>query len=260
MTLTSTLIAATLMLSSPNPDSNCQVAYQDATYGFHHAETAMEANNLDHLRQYAKKSKASIEKVFQSTVQCGCLDANNASLDALENLEKALTRDTFEATRLFVSRAKKNTKDIFVALDICSSTDPNTVLRDTQNDLLAKELALKEQQKKLREEQKKLELQMKQQMELQQELARKKTEMFEAQKAIKIEAESTLSQLEGILLDFTGAMGCPETPKLTEQPYMRSLSDLEGESLQATKIYYANKAREMANNLLNILDECEWKQ
>ncbi|NND62745.1 MAG: hypothetical protein HKN48_06080 [Flavobacteriaceae bacterium] len=260
MTITSTLLMVTMLWSHPNPESNCQVAYQDATYGFHHAETAMEANNLEHLRQYAKRSKASIEKVFKSTEKCGCTDANNASLNALENLEKALDKDSFEAIRLFVSRAKKDTQEIFVALDVCSNTDPNIILKESQNELLAREKALLEQQKKLLEEQKKLEAQMKEQIAMQNELAEKKAAMFEAQKMIKKEAETTLDQLESLLIDFTGTMGCPKTTQLTEEPIGRTLSQLQDESLQATKIYYANKAREMANTLLNMLDECEWKQ
>lgn len=260
MSLTTTLLVAALTLSTPNEESNCQVAYQDATYGFHHAETAMEANNLTHLRQYAKRSKQSIEKVYESTEQCGCTDAREASLDALENLDKALAKETFESMRLFVSRAKKDTKEIFVALDVCGATDPNNIILESQASLKAKELELQEKQQQLIEAQKKLEAQLAEQAKIKEELALQKAVMLTEQKEIKRSAESSLLQLEQILLDFTQSMGCPKTTSLTEAPFERSFVELENESIQATKIFYANKAREMANNLLNLLDECEWKK
>jgi len=51
----------------------------------------------------------------------------------------------------------------------------------------------------------------------------------------------------------------PGILRLTEASYERTLEDLEVETLTATKIFYADKAKEMANNLLNRLSSCEWK-
>lgn len=260
MTYTSTLLVGLCLLCSSLFASQCHLAYQDATYGFQHAETAMEANNIEQLKQYAKRSKVAIEKVLLSTEKCGCVDANNASYDALANLEKALDKKVFESTRLFVNRAKANAQAIIIALDVCSENDLNFALKENEDNLLLQEQQLLEQKRRLLEEQRKLQAQLAKQKELQEQIQREKALMQAEQKALKAEAETTLSELEALILQFKRTMGCEITSPLTEEPFERTVMELETESIEATKIYYANKAREMANNLLNTLQSCEWQK
>jgi hypothetical protein len=260
MMYTITIFISFFLSFVPNDSTECNLAYQDATYGFQHAETAMEANNIEHLKEFAKRSKIAIEKVLISTEKCGCTEANNASYEALENLNKALGKEKFETTRLFVNRAKTNAHAIIVALDICSVENPEFILLANEDNLIEQEQLLLEQQKRLKERQKKLEEQMERQKKLKEELKIQKETMLLEQKMIKADVEVSLQQLESIIHSFKRTIGCEETKSLTEEPYERTLLDLESESLQATKFFYVTKAREMVNNLLNALDDCDWKK
>jgi hypothetical protein len=260
MMYTITIFISLFLSFVPNDSSECHLAYQDATYGFQHAETAMEANNIEHLKQFARRSKIAIEKVLITTEKCGCMEANNASYKTLENLNKALEKEKFETTRFFVNRAKTNAHAIIVALDICSVENPEFILLENEDSLIEQEQLLLEQQKRLMERQKKLEEQMMRQKKLKEELKIQKETMLSEQKMIKADVEVSLQQLESIILSFKRTIGCEETKSLTEEPYERTLLDLESESLQATKFFYVTKAREMVNNLLNALDDCDWKK
>ncbi len=259
MTYTITLLTAFVVFLSPVSATECEVAYLDATYGYQHAETAMEANNIEQLKQYALRSKIAIEKVLRSTEKCGCEAANSSSYDALENLDKALVKITFEAVRLFVNRAKSNAKEVIIALDKCSAHDPSFALKENEGNLLAQEKLLKEQQRRLLEQQQKLEAQMKEQKKLQEELTMQKEVMLATQKQVRIASEVSLKDLESLINDFTRTMGCEDEKPLTEEPYVRTMEQLELETLKATKIFYAEKAKEMASTLLNRLSSCEWK-
>ena len=259
MNKTTTLFVMFAFIFTVTYAVECEVAYQDATYGYQHAETAMEANNVEQLKQYANRSQIAIRKVLNSTEKCGCQDANNASYDALENLEKAMEKDEFNEVRMFVNRAKTNAKEIIVALDVCSATDPSFALQETEGNILAQEKLLKEQQQRLLEQQQKLEVQLKEQKRLQAEIVAQKAEMLSLQKKVKQSSEMDLSQLEDVINKFTQTMGCKEIAPLTESAYLRNEEELALETLQATKIFYAEKAKEMANTLLNRLSSCEWK-
>jgi len=259
MNKTITLIAFFALISAATYAAECEVAYQDATYGYQHAETAMEANNVKQLKQYANRSKIAIQKVLLSTEKCGCQDANNASYDALDNLDKALEKVKFEAVRLFVNRAKTNAKNIIIALDVCSATDPSFALKEAEGNIIAQEKILLEQQQKLLEQQQKLQAQIKEQQRMQQEIAAQKEEMLVLQKQVRLTSEQDLTQLEMLINNFTQTMGCKDTQPLTESSYLKSESELGLETLEATKIFYAEKAKEMASNLLNRLSSCEWK-
>lgn len=239
--------------------TECEVAYQDATYGYQHAETAMEANNVTQLKQYADRSMIAIRKVLLSTEKCGCVAANDASFDALQNLNKALSKEKFEAVRLFVQRAKAKARDVIIALDNCSANDPDFALKESEGSLLAQEKQLLEQQQKLLEKQRELEARIKEQKQLQEEVLLQKEAMFAKQKELQSTSEVTLKELEVLINEFTRSMGCKEEEPLTESPYERTLEDLEAETLTATKVFYAEKAKEMANTLLNRLSSCEWR-
>ena len=256
-----TLFMTLAILSTPlYAADECAFAYQNATYGLQHAQTAMEANNKDHLLQYAKRSKEALQKVLAATDECGCTDANYASYDALENLDKAFTKVEFDKIRYYVDKARVDVKATIVALDLCDSADPSLALELEESSLEAQEEELRQQQKRLLAQQKRLEERPKEQKRLQDEIRQQKAAMLVTQKEVRIQAEASLVQLEELINSFTDMMGCNRDMPLTESPYTKSITDLETETLTATKIFYAEKAREMANNLLNRLGGCEWKE
>jgi len=241
-------------------DVACEFAYQDAGYGLQHIETAMEANNIDHLRQYAQRSKIAVEKVLASTERCGCIDANYASYDAIENLSKALKKTEFDQIRFFVNRAKINTKKILVSLDVCSTNDPADDLKAQEGNLLAKEQQLLLQQQELLAQQQQLQEQIAAQKKMQEDIKLEKEAMLVEQKKVQLEAETSLLELEVLINKFTNSMGCKDTKSLTESSFQRNNSVLQGESLEGTKIFYAEKAKEMANAFFNRLSGCEWRK
>ncbi len=259
MKKTITLVSLLFLCIPQIRAAECEVAYQDATYGYQHAETAMEANNVTQLKQYADRSLIAIKKVMITTEKCGCVAANDASYEALENLNKALDNEKFEDVRLFVQRAKAKARDIIIALDNCSANDPDFALKETEGNLLAQEKALKEQQQKLLKQQQELEARIKEQKRLQNEVMLQKEAMLEQQKELRSSSEVTLRELEVLINEFTKSMGCKIDGPLTESSYQKTLEDLKAETLTATKVFYAEKAKEMANNLLNRLSSCEWR-
>lgn len=255
-----TLLIVFLFTSVLVRATECATAYQDVTYGLQHVTTAMETNNMTQLKQYAERSKIALEKVRASTELCGCTDANYASYDALENLNKALEKDKYDQVRLFVGRAKKFAKSVMISLDICKQNEPSIAIEEAAVSLAEKEAALKEQQRELEAQQRKLAKQIEEQKELQASIKAQKEEMLVAQKALQVKAESSLEQMEQMILGFTEDLGCGIKTPLTASTFKRTNNELEAESLQATKIFYANKASEMANYLFNTLQDCEWKK
>lgn len=255
-----TLFVGLMLWSSTIYATDCQFAYQNATYGFQHAETAMDANNIDHLKEYAQRSLEAIERTLASTEKCGCTDANDASYNAIEYLYKALEKDKYENIRFFVEKAKKDAKNILISLDLCSENDPISALEIQEGSLQEQEQQLLEQQKQLQEQQNKLAVQLEEQKRLQAEISSQKAAMLIAQKEIKTSSEATLKELELLINQFTSSMGCKNETSLTKESFVKSVDQLEKESLENTKVFYANKAQEMANAMINRLAGCEWKK
>lgn len=253
-------MALILLITPAYALEECEFAYQNASYGLQHAQTAMDANNKEHLLLYAKRSKDALQKVLDATDKCGCTDANYASYDALENLDKAFGKVEFEKIRFYVDKARVDVKATLVALDLCDSADPSLALDLREGSLIAQEEELLQQQKRLMAQQKRLEEQLKEQKRLQEEIRTQKAAMLVSQKEIRLEAEATLVQLESLINSFTDMMGCTREVPLTEEPYTKTIEDLQTETLTTTKIFYAEKAREMANTMLNRLSGCEWKE
>lgn len=238
----------------------CEFAYQNASYGFQHAETALEANNVTQLKQYAQRSLEAIQKALQSSTQCGCEAANEAGYDAIENLNKALEKTEYERVRFFVNKGRSNAQEILKSLDICSASPSVNNLDEQENDIVSQQQQLLEQQRLLEEKQRQLQEQIATQKELQKKLAMQKAEMLKAQKELKLTSEETLSELETLINEFTIAMGCKTDGGVTSETFIRSLAELESESLDDTKGFYIAKAKEMASTLMNRLAGCEWKE
>lgn len=258
MLKTTLFFAALVLLISPTfAKEECEESYQNASYGLIHAKKALEANNSTHLKEYALRSKTALEKVLTATEKCGCTDANDASYNALQNLDKALEKDEFEAIRYRVSKAKSFAKATLVALDICNAQRSYLDYEDEEEDLIEMEKQLLEQQQQLLEKQQQLAAQIEEQKALQKKIQQERELMLKAQKELQITAESNLEQMEFLIQSFTEAMGCEETTPLTQESFRRNTADLSLESLGRTKAFYIEKAQEMANTMINRLSKCD---
>ena len=250
------LLSSVSLASTRTTTDDCQTAYQDATYGYQHIKKSFKSYNMDHLREYANRAMEAISKVETSTKNCGCVDANYAAYDAIENMNKALSKETFERSKNFIETAKSNIQSIMVALDQCSASGPDNVLAENEENLIAQEQALLEQQQQLLEQQKKIQAQMAKQKKLQNELAAQKEVKLRTQKAMQVEAEISLQEMERIIQRLSASLGCKSPPPAYER-FEKTLRQLEAEPLAATKRDYAEKAREIAAHLITTLERCD---
>ncbi|QNJ97181.1 hypothetical protein [Constantimarinum furrinae] len=238
---------------------NCGTAYQDGTYGLQHAEKALEANNIKHLKEYALRSMEAQQRVFESTEQCGCSEANNSSYNAIEKLKKALAAEKFDMVRYYVKNALADTRSVLLALDLCTASVSYYAVGTSIDELSLQEQELLEQQQQLIEKQKKIEEQLKLQQELQMKIRAQKEEKFAAQKKLQIEAETNLTKLEESIRSIVIQMQCDPGYEFTTNNYHRTDKELEGESLHATYSFYSDQAQQMANQLITILSNCRKK-
>jgi hypothetical protein len=233
----------------------CGTAYQDATYALEHTEKALQSNNIEHLKQYSRRALEAMQKVYKDTENCGCSEANDSSYDVLEHLEKSLEKEKFEVSRYYVKSAFSSTKAILISLDLCNEPDPAYDLVVDENNLITQEQELLAQQQALLKKQKALEAQLKAQKELQAKISREKEIKLAEQKKIKFEAETNLLELENVINRFIRIMDCRNSEPVSGD-YSRTLEELEMESINATKAYYTQKAREMADKLIMTLTDC----
>ncbi|MEP2936173.1 MAG: hypothetical protein ABJM06_12805 [Gilvibacter sp.] len=251
------LCTALVLLVSTTFASECEDSYQNASYGLIHVKKALDANNSTHLKEFALRSKIALEKVQAATEKCGCVDANYASYDAIENLEKALEKEKFEDIRFRVSKAKAFAKATLVALDVCNAKRSFLDYDNEEENLIELEEQLLAQQQQLLVQQQQLAAQIEEQKLLQKKVQKDRELMLTAQKKLQITAEANLEEMELLIIKFTEAMGCLETTPLTKESFKRNTQDLSLESLGRTKAFYIEKAQEMANTLVNRLSKCD---
>lgn len=257
MSITTTLMVAALSLFVSKDVSDCEMAYQDATSGYQHLKKSMQANNLDHIKQYVDRAKSSLEKANVTLKSCGCTEAENASFNTLEQLEKALEKETFERSRYHVSKAKVSAQLIITSLDVCGENGLLSTINEEEETLLSQEEELLAQQQRLLDQQKKIEEQIQKQKQLQQRLSNEKKQKLAQQLAIKQAAETSLSELKSAMMSVTKSLECNTINYGNLDSFYRTEEVLETETVQATRLFYAKKTEEMVQLLLNTLEDCE---
>lgn len=258
MKYTITLLVIFIFSFIPLSAENCDDAYSSATYAFQHIKKSLGWNNIQSQRQYANKAITAMEKVYTITKSCGCKDANNKSFDVLEKLKKSLEQDTFETSRYQISKANIDAKEVLAFLDSCRN-DPMMYLESDEANLIVQEQELLLQQQRLFEEQKKLQIRLELQKLKQQQLAKQKVAKFNAQKELKLDAEAALKDFEVLVLNLISTLECKQDFPVPND-YVRTLEDMETESLEATRLHYTNKVREIAFSLINNLSVCGPKE
>lgn len=250
------LLAVALFAVNSYGQDRCNLANQSATNAFQQTKKSLEAYNISLMKLSVKRAISIFDELKVDTQKCGCKDANNSSYDALDNLSKAMEKEEFEDSRFYVSRAHRNAQDIISYLEVCQQKG-NTFTIDQEEDLASQRRQLLEQQKRLEEQQRQLEQEMKRQKLLQDEILEKKQQELEAQSMLKSDSEKALDEMETAIRQIIKSMGCENARPLVLESYKRTLEELEEETLEATKSYYAFKAKELAHNLINSLDACD---
>ena len=236
--------------------NDCQLAYQQASYGLEHSEKAMASNNIEHLKQYAERSTQALTKAYNYARECGCSNAKEAAYDALDDFEKALGYETFEKARYYTKEGLKRTREVLSSLDICEQQTPDYALQNDEANLALQEQLLLEQQQRLREKQRQLEEQLRKQEALQQKIQREKEAKLSAQFELKEEAEARLSDLQAIMNEVLSTVGCGDSVQLDQLNYNRTKAQLEDETLQASRQFYSRKAQELVNSFRLTLVNC----
>ncbi len=257
MNTATALIVAIFSLFTPKDSNDCETAYQDAAIGYQQIKQSMKSRNLEHTQLYVSRAKDALEKANLTLKSCGCAAAENASFDAMEHLEKSLEKDTYERSRFHVSKAKISAQLILSSLDVCGENGLLSTIDEEEETLLNQEEKLLAQQQRLLEEQKKIEAKIKKQKELQQRLQSEKKQKLEQQLTIKREAETSLNELKQSIINTTKSLECSTEAFAKLDSFYRSEEALEAETVQATRLFYAQKTEEMVHLLLKALEECK---
>ncbi|GAA3517864.1 hypothetical protein GCM10022393_35020 [Aquimarina addita] len=253
--LTSVLLVS-LFISQIQAQDVYEDALTAASYAYAHSKKAHEANNVFHTQEYADKAFEAFDKVEMLSDKCGCPEANEMAYEAKSNMESSLGEDTYERSRYYAKQARELGPKILEQLSDCrannedlasnedmDSVDEDIVLAATE-EVSRKQLELEEQRRQLEIEQEKLKQQI-----AEQEVAKAEFEAMRAaelieQTAIKTKAEQALSKLENALQELGIAFN-EETMFESQEEYSRSESDLKNETLEDTKSFYVNRAKEL---------------
>ncbi|MBP2833943.1 hypothetical protein J8281_17230 [Aquimarina sp. U1-2] len=257
-------IAIILFLSCLIHKIDAQNVYDDAltaaSYAYSHSKKAHGANNVYHTQEYADKAIEAFEKVENLAVQCNCKKANETAYQARIDMQSSLEQDTYERSRFFAKRAKELGSKLLEELTYCQANVGNTAYAEEsyeeENEIAQISEEVSNKQKELEEKRRQLEIEQK---ELERQIAaqnRQKAE-FEARRAaelkeqtlIKSKAENALKKLESALQELSTVLNDESTFE-AQADYLRSESDLKNETLDDTKTFYVNRAKELTQTAM----------
>ena len=252
------------------PKTNAQDLYEDAltaaSYAYLHSKKAHGANNVYHTQEYADKAIEALIKVETLSEKCNCKKANEKAYQARVDMESSLNEDTYERSRFFAKRAKELGPKILKELTSCranngSLTNTEVMSVNQSDDYLAqateeaanKQKELEEKRRQLEIEQQNLEQQIAEQNRQKIEFEAKRAAELKEQSLIKSKAENALQNLEKALQELSIALNEESKFKSHADYYIRSENDLKNESLNDTKTFYANRAKELTQTAMQHL-------
>ncbi|WP_106794547.1 hypothetical protein [Aquimarina sp. Aq78] len=258
-------IALILFLLCFIPRTNAQNIYDDAltaaSYAYSHSKKAHGANNVFHTQEYADKAIEAFQKVEDLADKCGCKVANETAYKARVDMESSLEQDTYERSRFFAKRAKELGSELLEQLTSCqansgnytdeevASTEDENELAEATQEVASKQKELEEKRRQLEIEQQKLEQQIAEQNKIKAEFEAKRAAELKAQSLMKSKAEMALQKLENALQELSVVLN-EESKFESQADYVRSENDLKNESLDDTKTFYVNRAKELTQTAM----------
>lgn len=258
-------IALILFLLCFIPRTNAQNVYDDAltaaSYAYSHSKKAHGANNVFHTQEYADKAIEAFQKVEDLANKCGCKAANETAYKARVDMESSLEQDTYERSRYFAKRAKELGPKLLEQLTFCQAngdnhsdtdvafTEGENELAETTQEVASKQKELEEKRRQLEIEQQKLEQQIAEQNKMKAEFEAKRAAELKAQSLMKSKAEMALQKLESALQELSIVLN-EESKFESQADYVRSENDLKNESLDDTKTFYVNRAKELTQTAM----------
>lgn len=263
-------IALILFMLCLIPEINAQDFYEDAltaaSYAYSHSKKAHGANNVYHTQEYADKAVEAFLKVEALAEKCNCKKANETAYQARVDMESSLNEDTYERSRFFAKRAKELGSQILKELTSCrankgssmantevASIDQSNELAQATAEVANKQKELEEKRRQLEIEQQRLEQQIAEQNRQKIEFEAKRAAEFKEQSLIKSKAENALQNLEKALQELSIVLNEESKFKSQSDYYVRSENDLKNESLNDTKTFYANRAKELTQTAMQQL-------
>ncbi|WP_299440400.1 hypothetical protein [uncultured Aquimarina sp.] len=245
--------------------TNAQNLYEDAltaaSYAYSHSKKAHGANNVFHTQEYADKAIEAFEKVENLADKCGCSEANETAYEAKTNMVSSLDQDTYERSRYYAKQAKELGPKLLEQLTNCqangSSSDDYTDVASAEEEAIAiaseevaqKQKELEAQRRQLEIEQQKLQQQIAEQQKAQAEFEAQRAEELKEQTVVKVKAEQALKNLESALQELSIAFD-DESIFESQKDYLRSENDLQNETLNDTKNFYVNRAKELTKSAM----------
>ncbi|KAA1244008.1 hypothetical protein [Aquimarina sp. RZ0] len=241
--------------------TNAQDVYEDAmtaaSYAYSHSKKAHSANNVFHTQEYADKAAEAFEKVENLADKCGCSEANETAYEAKTNMINSLEEDTYERSRFYAKQAKELGPKLLEQLTDCQSNNtPYTEdiaiaddINEATEEVLIKQQELEEKKRQLEIEQKKLEQQIAEQKKAKAAFEAERAAELKEQAIIKTKAELALQKLENALQELSIAFDNDSLFE-TQKDYVRSENELKNETLDDTKNFYVNRAKELTKSAM----------
>ncbi len=258
-------IALILFLSCFASQINAQNLYDDAltaaSYAYSHSKKAHGANNVYHTQEYADKAIEAFQKVEDLADQCNCKNANETAYAARVDMQSSLEQDTYERSRFFAKRAKELGSQLLEQLTSCqasvgaytyaeeASIDDENEIAEATEEVSSKQKELEEKRRQLEIEQRELEAQIAEQSRKKAEFEAMRAAELKEQSLIKSKAEQALQKLENALQELSVVLN-EESSFETQSDYLRSENELKNESLDDTKNFYVNRAKELTQTAM----------
>jgi len=254
--------------------NDCSEAHSSASYALIHTKKSLKADNFDHQKYYAERALEAFQKTKALIESCGCQEALNALTEGSENLQKAINPDDWDKGRFYSKKAYTEAQNLMGSLDVCtsgesrvsysdegylSSENTNEAQKVNEQKILDQQALLKQKQQQLIEEQRKLNQELEEQRKRSEQLEIARQKELQQQIRLKVKAEQALQNFEKSIAELTEVLGCEEVYTIIHDTYVRAEKALEAESLTGTKRYYAEKARNIAKEALNGLQNCTQK-
>lgn len=249
------------LLSQTNAQNLYEDALTAASYAYSHSKKAHGANNVFHTQEYADKAIEAFQKVEDLAQQCECKEATETAYEAKSDMESALTQDTYERSRYYAKRAKDLGSKLLEQLTICQANSDNNyqdvaseeedAIAVASQEVISKQQELEEKRRQLEIEQRKLEQQIAEQQKKQAEFEARRAAELKEQALIKSKAEQALKKLESALQELSIALNDDKNTSFkSESDYLRSENDLQNESIDDTKSFYVNRAKELTKSAM----------
>ncbi|WP_299220819.1 hypothetical protein [uncultured Aquimarina sp.] len=245
---------------------NAQDIYEDAltaaSYAYSHSKKAHGANNVFHTQEYADKAIEAFEKVENLSDDCGCAEANETAYEAKTNMVSSLEQDTYERSRYYAKQAKDLGPKLLEQLTDCQANSGSNdsyigdvasaeeeAIAIASEEVAQKQRELEEQKRQLEIEQQKLQQQIAEQQNAQAEFEAQRAAELKEQTVVKVKAEQALQKLESALQELSIAFD-DESIFESQKDYLRSENDLKNETLNDTKSFYVDRAKELTKSAM----------